>query len=422
MGKAFLEKPPFKGYDEWDLALSGLRPDDEAGVLPVENPQNGFAYARTARFEAPIVGGLTFFGVEMKWKLEVLTSALPGALVVFRQTVLLRFTVVVEFSFGFIGDAFWYPDRHIVSTEIVDGKNYPPRPLPPYESLPQAANDEERYQKSGAWQAVDMPKATPFSETISFLDFSLADSNPPATTGNLPIEFNYYSAPYKMRVLPGYAVRLAKTSDASRWRQAEFKFGFKKGEPGLSSTLNPFRYENVARGEGSGVVVTRSDPYYSARQRLIRIPQAADASVWRDDSDRLWIAYWAGDGQQRAYGIIYSDDGGASLAGFYRGETRMKTFATNIWGPSYQTVRTNGRAPGFVVSVASKDGRLYAACSVDDFRVRPISGAEKIEGLGDFTLLPFANADGREGYRVSDGQKWSYTTQDGLKWEEEAIE
>lgn len=157
-----------------------------------------------------------------------------------------------------------------------------------------------------------------------------------------------------------------------------------------------------------------------------------EASVWRSESNRLWCAYWKGEGKKRAYRISYSDDDGLTLRlmrtngdDLVQPQTAAQDVEellggqVTIWGSTFQNVRTKGCHPNLIVSIATKDKRLYAASSANGFRIVPVSKS-KLEKDEVFDLIPLPGSDGQTGFRAVSATV-SFITHDGVEWEIEEI-
>lgn len=249
-----------------DLPLTGYstyRPVKSDNTLPLDVFASGVRYKKELFINVPSGFGASRI-LDGSFKNQILDA--PGGKVLFEQEVRWRallaelgiFATMIPLDEG----------TGQITTTIINGEEIDP---------------------ATAWQYVDVPNPTEFSETLGYTDFE-----PQGVVSLFGWTFlaTWYSPPYRVDIPPGAV--LNRVFD--HWGigtiddRATFTFSFREGSQAISSWLDDFRANRVATPSSNSVQIQFNYPvagYTHAKRRAVL--NLRDASIIKDRHNRLFV-------------------------------------------------------------------------------------------------------------------------------------
>lgn len=368
-------------YTEFSGIDSGLQNNTVAGRLEIEGSGEGFRYEKTIIENLPSQTK-TF---RDDWWIELRDGEGEGAEVKFRQRVNFGLHVLATGDGGPLPIFIARPtEDEQISTTIINGTEIDPKTAVDY---------------------LDLGYQSEFGITSDF------SANPGADGGGV-VTGTWRSPFYRQDVAEGDFFHILHDG----WRPiglsriATYRTSYKAGVPHFDALYDDVRAHRIAQIKG-GVSMAHSYGDLPGLLKRARISGAREPSVWKDPTNRLWLAA----SHENQFKLWFSPDDGRSLRPKRTVDKDKKETDLVIFDAKYRYPRVKRLASGTVLAVALRGGRICIARSPDgqdwSTPIRVVAAARHIvpywvvedPGSG---VAKLSNGTDHELVSRSDGRDW----------------
>lgn len=384
-----MPKPsPEDDYSDFDSLFSGKVGAHEQGSFQLQGSAEGFRYRKQLIADLPYISKV----LRDNWKIQLVESEKDDAKVLFEQDV----------NYGI----------NIIAL---------PGPLPVFIATP-AENEQikttiingETIAEGKAIEHLDLGYKTEFGITTDFTASPGVDNG-----GGGEVTGAWQSLPYRQDVSEGNIFRIIQDG----WRPiglsriATYSVSFKAGTPYFSALFDDVAATRIARNLPGAVEVMHS--YGGFPQARARLRNFKEPSLWKDDTNRMWLGALALEKGKTAYKLYWSDDDFRTHQAqqtWSADDPTQKTDVT-ILDSSYRFPRAVATSDGGVLVCAVKDSQIWTVTSPDGLDWSyPVVRAGRVKKTEPYMPL----FDGRNGtLRLTNGRDHLLESLDGgLVWKE----